>query len=166
MSDDFLPQGYSQPTPAADGSAMLPPLSGAVSSAAKIAAEAWAAALKQRTKPPCVMPPWDEITYFQTPKVSYITLDVNGKGQLCNSDPQRIGIMFGSNTPVNICPDAALLARADGGIPLTVLSTGIPFIYINHDKMPGLPQVAWFANFGTMNQTVTVIEIVLREWPR
>lgn len=107
------------------------------------------------------IPPWEEITYFQTPTVSIVT--VGGPGQwtqLCKANPNRVVLWISPASGVEVTPD-----------PSASLSTGIalsgttPPLQIREAQDGPLATSAWYAQSSVGNVSCTVIEVILREFP-
>lgn len=107
------------------------------------------------------IPPWEEVTYFQAPTVSIVT--VGGPGQwtpLCKANPNRVVLWISPVQAIQVTPD-----------PLSSLSTGIQLptgmlpLMIREAQDGPLATSAWYAQSSVGNVSCTVIEVILREFP-
>lgn len=109
--------------------------------------------------------PWDENGYFNTPTVSYFSIGAaNTRFLIVKADPQRVGLIICSTTggTINVAPDPNISINGFQGIPL--LGSTLPLMIHQKDWGP-LVAVEWWGVTTALNQTGTVIELYLREWP-
>jgi hypothetical protein len=107
-----------------------------------------------------LMAPWEEITYFDTPKVTFLTLPGSGEWySFVPANPQRVALVFS-------CPGGVYIST-DNTVPLTAgfqfTTTTYPLSITEAQHGP-LCTAEWFAN-GTTNQLVTAFEVILRQMP-
>lgn len=111
------------------------------------------------------MPPWKEVTYFQVPTVSSAgPPPINGWVQCALANTNRTALLISS-------PSAAVVVSPDPTKPAgtgIALSQSQPPFTILESQLGPLCTGPWYMSgiSGSGNGTVTVIEVVLREWPQ
>lgn len=131
------------------------------------AAERWAQALLGRAgrggRRQSALAPWDEMAYFDAPRWTLTQMVVGQSIQVVGANSQRVVLMFAA--PAGIA-DPEISTRDDLGATknLLVKSGNLPLIFTQRDHGP-LCQAQWFGT-STAAVNLTVVEVVLREWPR
>lgn len=131
-------------------------------SAAAAIANKWLAAGGMVGKPQ-VLPPWEEMRWFEEPKTTLVTNSGSGVIQLVETNPRRVAMLVGASGTVYIAPSQSINPAGGEGL---LIQPGQGPIYITQKAHGNLCQVQWFVSqvFGTV--VVTVIEVILRDWPR
>lgn len=107
------------------------------------------------------MAPWEEITYFDNPKVSFFGNTAGGEWVLiAPANPQRVALIMSTTGTSCLSPDDTLPFA--GGIPLNAYS---PYITITEAQFGSLCTSAWYS-YSTELANLTVIEVILREMPQ
>lgn len=105
--------------------------------------------------------PWEEITYFKTPTVTVTAMtSATSWVEIAKANPQRVLMLIHTEaaTIVAVSPDATLRS---GGL---IVTDTLPPLEISEAKYGPLATMAWYAQ-GDLGVNVTVIEVVLRQWP-
>lgn len=144
----------------------MPPTDEKVLAAARRAADAWRAAMRVRrdSRP---MPPWDEFAFADTP-ISKAYLLPNGVDVLvAEQNPNRIALLFSLGTGVGagtyVRPAMEIVSGSLVGLRLP--SPGVPLAITQKDYL-NLCQVEWHALSDGGAGTLTVVEVILRTWPK
>lgn len=104
--------------------------------------------------------PWEEIGYFQLPNVIVTPLTGPvGWTQIAPNSPNRVSLTISSTGSTRLSTDNTIATGA--GIAIT--NTMAPYVVREKDD-GNLCTSAWYAVNGGAG-TVTVIEVILREWP-
>jgi hypothetical protein len=142
---------------------MQPPDERAIA-AARLAAQAWRAAMRRRQelRP---QPPWDEQKYFDNPLVNTVALVSNTDKIIAAQNPFRVGIIFSipSPSPVGglfVRPGSAQTNGTGSGI---LLATGMQLRF-TQSEWGNLVQAEWHGQSIGANSTVYVVEVLLRIW--
>ena len=106
------------------------------------------------------MPPWEEITYFQTPLVTVTVGGPLGKWQqLVSGNPQRVGILIAASAQANISPDPTI--NTSGGFFTSNATNPLDFFEARHGSLVTGP---WYVA-NSQGNFITTVEIILREYP-
>jgi len=109
------------------------------------------------------MAPWDELAYFFTPTQTEVLIQpAPNPTPICLANPNRVALMI-ANFGNNVCQ-----VGINGDMPANVginLSNGTLPLILNFKDHGPLPQLQWFAMGGVGGFTISVFEVVLREWP-
>jgi len=110
--------------------------------------------------------PWDENVYFDFVKESYFAPTNIGTFQVADANPRRVGILFANTNSTQYCVSTNPNLRSDGtqGIPVNLNQFPVAFL----QKEWGIMVMqAWFAAFPVMSaNALTVIELIMKDWPR
>jgi hypothetical protein len=106
------------------------------------------------------MSPMDAFEWFQTPICTFFGALSGTPLQIAKANPQRVALIISSGSSTNIAPETAVLV-AGGGIALNATLTTL--VFIQAETGP-LCQLGWWAT-NTALGNVTVVEVLLREWP-
>ncbi len=112
------------------------------------------------------MAPWDEISYFDTPRVSYVLPFVLQTGLVLGANSRRVGIIF-TNSAANtifVSPDQALPADGTSGIPVDQASQRVTIMQKEFGVLASTEWYGYKAAAGT--NVLTIVEILLKDWPR
>jgi hypothetical protein len=144
----------------------IPPVPPSVYETSDAAAKKWLAWQRQYGRA-CSLPPWDEFPWFENPSITYVTVGANSVVLLASANPRRVSLTLGLGTgnTVNLGPDPAMPNDPNHGIGIGS-GGNLPLVIRQSEDGP-LCQVAWYGNnpLGTP-VIVTVIEVILRDWPR
>lgn len=107
------------------------------------------------------LPPWQEITYFDAPKITTIDLSsgVGAWNLVVGANPQRVAMILSFGQVCRFSPDPTISTVA--GLQC---SQYLPNVVIREAETGNLCAQAWYASPSTAG-TVTAIEILLRQWP-
>lgn len=146
--------------------APFPPVAAEVSAPpAQVAAQAWAAAMRQK-KQPCVMPPWQENTYCLNPVMTAYPLTGGVSTLVAPQNPQRVALFFARNFSaafeLYLSPGKAIDANNPMGI--LIRPEAQPVIITQKDHLV-MAQLDWYALATAGGATLYVTEVVLRDWP-
>jgi hypothetical protein len=109
--------------------------------------------------------PWEEIGYFQVPQVTAVAITSAIAWQpIVAANPNRVSLTLATSGEVYVSPTNTLPLSGGtiGGIPLT--DAMLP-LRIHEAKDGPLCTSEWWAAPLSGATTVTVIEIILREFP-
>lgn len=109
------------------------------------------------------MSPWDELRYFKLPVVTNVVGPTGGTVSAVVANPNRIAIIF-ATAVAGTTPGVSLPLQDGSGFATYRISDAGPW-QITHKDFPGLPQQQWFTNLAA-GQTLSIIEIILTEYPR
>jgi hypothetical protein len=108
--------------------------------------------------------PWEAQRYFKNPAETTKGVSVGVVNPLCDDNPMRVGLIFatppGNASPVSVSMNA-ILTISQG---IAVSSTA-PLFMLSHNEWGVLVQRAWYAASGGAGTFLTVIELILRDWP-
>ena|SRR5271165_3952061 len=112
------------------------------------------------------MSPWDELRYFNSPKVSVINVPSASAGtQILSADPMRVVAVFGFQGSGSA--QAAFVQPNQSQITATGMilqSTQLPLILTARDH-PSLCQAAWYAVAGVGITNMEMLEVSMHDWP-
>lgn len=107
------------------------------------------------------LPPWEEITFAQSPNV--IVTGLSGTAPtwapIAPNNPNRIALVLSATATIRITPDSTIATSAG----ITINANQAPFILTEKDYL-NLATVQWFG-FANQGTSVTAIEVILREFP-
>ncbi len=133
--------------------------------ASRLANDMLKAGGKPRSK--CVLSPWDEYAWFQTPVVTTTQCRTAAPTLVARSNPYRVVLMFscafGAAGTLFISPSQAMVGNANLAIPVPVSFP--PFILTQKDHGI-LAQIEWWGVSVTANMRITVVEGILKGWPQ
>jgi hypothetical protein len=129
------------------------------------AAERWLASMQARRRrslrPPRILSPMDELTYFELPKMSVVNIGGVGSTQIVGNEPRRVVLILScpAGSPIFVSP------RDEGGTQfgLTLSNTTLPLILNQKDHGP-LTQVTWFGETTAVGAVVHVVEVLIAHW--
>lgn len=108
------------------------------------------------------MSPWDAVTWFETPTVTYVSVTVATLKQVVAANVRRVYLAF-------ISQNQAGHAYAPNTTPFTgkgyISSSNVPSIEFRFADHGPLVTSEWFV-YPAATITVTVVEVILRDWPR
>lgn len=107
------------------------------------------------------LPPWDASIYFFLPVQSVISIAA-GTVPLVPANPNRVGLLIGCSAGPNATVGVNPAPAMGEGIPVNNLT---PPLYITHEHWGSLVQAEWFLSAPIIGGVVTVIEVILRDWP-
>lgn len=108
--------------------------------------------------------PWEAQRYFKNPTETTKGLSVGAVNPLCDDNPMRVGLIFAA-------PPAAASPAAVSLNPILTISQGIEVsstagnLMLSHAEWGVLVQRAWYGASGGVGNFLTVIELILRDWP-
>jgi len=110
-----------------------------------------------------LLPPWDQMSYFQPFQVASFALAVAPPQQIAVADPNRVLLVISGNAAVGneitVSPDPSML---DGvGI---ILNPGMPRLVIDWATFGSLVNQAWYGTCGG-GATTFVLSLSLKQWP-
>lgn len=134
------------------------------SSAAGDAVAKWLANGGGRGRPRS-LPPWEENQWFEVPTCRFVTVNVPNTTLIASANPRRVGIIIAGSTTnlIYVAPNPSLDFTNGGGFP--VVDTKAPLQFAHKDYGP-LVAMDWYATAGALPAIVTVVEVVLRDWPK
>jgi hypothetical protein len=106
------------------------------------------------------MPPWEEITYFDTPKVTVTRIVTSGDWvQIATANPQRVAITISSSAIAQITVDDTI-PTTDGW----TINAYSPTLCFTEAQYGPLCTMAFYGAVTTATD-ITVVEIILRKMP-
>lgn len=130
-------------------------------------ARRWAKAMKARAQrkpfPNRALSPWEENTWFEVPIENSFTGDnTTNAFKIVNYNPRRVALTFSNRGPQTMLVSTSNSGTTQGFI---LNPTVNPFPILQKD-FGNLVQVEWFAyGLGVGAWGMTVLEVILREWP-
>ena len=109
-----------------------------------------------------ILSPMDSFRYFQTPIQTDYTLANGEKRVVAAVNPARVGLIIATNPP-----SSGLSIGLNGQVGATLgipIVSQQPTIQITQGEWGALVQAEWWA-FSTAGNTVSVIEVILNDWP-
>jgi hypothetical protein len=112
------------------------------------------------------MSPWAELEWFDFPLTSTFTFNNTTAPIVAVSNQRRVALLF-SNLTSNQCvilPGAIPVPGTAAG--MIVVNSTLPVVFVQKEHGP-LAQVEWSATgLGAGMTTLSVIEVLLKAWPR
>jgi len=112
------------------------------------------------------MAPWDEMEWFDQPKVTAFTVGVTPVTTLCGVEPRRAVLMIGCTAAAGanavVCPFSSANLPSFG----FALSQSVPPIIVNQKDYGSLVQWSWFGVGSAAGIKVQVVELLLKAWPQ
>jgi hypothetical protein len=110
---------------------------------------------------PAIIPPWDQIRYFQSPRETAFA-GLTTATSIALADPNRVGLLLSASGDLSVA--VSLNSGVSQGQGLLLSPGDRPFL-ITHEQVGVIVQMQWFAiGYGT-GSNLTVIEILLASWP-
>lgn len=132
--------------------------------AAREATDAFRAAMRLRQASKS-MPPWDEMKYFDPPKITTVALTSNTNTLIAAQNPNRIGIVFGTvGAPLGglfVRPGSPQINGTGSGF---ALPTNNQLLQFTQSEWGILVQSDWYGQCIGANGTVYITEVILRTW--
>lgn len=121
----------------------------------------------QRKRNPCPRSPWDENSYFASPRVTWFA-NLLGAAEILPANPMRVGFIISADVPAG---QTAYVHPVGSGVPVPptpfagmVLNNTNPTVRVTQGELGPLAAVSWmFRAFNVTN--VVVIELVMDKWP-
>lgn len=111
------------------------------------------------------LPPWEANEYFQLPTLVQVTTPANATTKLCLANPMRVGLIlsaaFGANTESFVGPVSSVAQNV--GVRLNQQTS---FLTLTHQEWGPLVQMDWFGFTSGTGGSISVIEVVLNDWPQ